>query len=145
MNNDFILIVEDDPVLRNLLGRTLGTTYPVFYASDGQEALDFFEQHKPSLVLLDLMLPTVDGFAVLQNIRSRTDETKNVPVIIVSNLGQEKDKERAISLGANEYLVKAEVSIEDIIAKMQEKLKAHAGVASAPEADITPTAEPEAS
>ena len=119
----FILVVEDDPILKNLLGHTFAGKYQTLYASDGNEAIALFEQNKPSLVLLDLMLPTMDGFAVLENIRARADTTKNVPIIVVSNLGQDKDKERAKSLGATDYLVKAEVSIEEIVAKIQETLE----------------------
>ncbi len=119
----FILVVEDDPILKNLLGHTFAGKYQTLYASDGNEAIALFEQNKPSLVLLDLMLPTMDGFAVLENIRARTDDTKNVPIIVVSNLGQDKDKERAKTLGATDYLVKAEVSIEEIVAKIQETLE----------------------
>jgi two-component system response regulator ResD len=118
----FILVVEDDPILKNLLGHTFAGKYQTLYASDGNEAIALFEQYKPSLILLDLMLPTMDGFAVLENIRSRGDETKGVPIIVVSNLGQDKDKERAMSLGATEYLVKAEVSIEEIVAEIQKVL-----------------------
>jgi DNA-binding response OmpR family regulator len=119
----FILVVEDDPILKNLLGHTFAGKYQTLYASDGNEAIALFEQNKPSLVLLDLMLPTMDGFAVLENIRARTDDSKNVPIIVVSNLGQDKDKERAKALGATDYLVKAEVSIEEIVAKIQETLE----------------------
>ncbi|MES2994842.1 MAG: response regulator transcription factor [Patescibacteria group bacterium] len=115
----FILVVEDDPVLKNLLGHTFAGKYQTLYASDGNEALSLFENNKPSIVLLDLMLPTMDGFAVLESIRSRTDELKNVPIIVVSNLGQQKDIDRVKALGANEYLIKAEVSIEEIVAKME--------------------------
>ena len=118
----FILVVEDDPILKNLLGHTFAGKYQTLYASDGNEAIALFEQNKPSLVLLDLMLPTMDGFAVLQAIRARTDELKSVPIIVVSNLGQETDKTRAKSLGATDYLVKAEVSIEEIVAKIQQTL-----------------------
>jgi DNA-binding response OmpR family regulator len=118
----FILVVEDDPILKNLLGHTFAGKYQTLYASDGNEALALFEQNKPALVLLDLMLPTMDGFAVLESIRKRTDELKSVPIIVVSNLGQDTDKERAKSLGATDYLVKAEVSIEEIVAKIQETL-----------------------
>ena len=125
----FILVVEDDPILKNLLGHTFAGKYQTLYASDGNEALALFEQHKPSLLLLDLMLPTMDGFAVLQTIRARTDELKNTPIIVVSNLGQEKDKERAKTLGATDYLVKAEVSIEEIEGKIQEILEHAAPVA----------------
>lgn len=115
----FILVVEDDPVLKNLLGHTFAGKYQTLYASDGNEALALFETHKPSVVLLDLMLPTMDGFAVLESIRGRTDELKNTPIIIVSNLGQQKDIEKAKALGANDYLVKAEVAIEEIVGKIE--------------------------
>ena len=118
----FILVVEDDPVLKNLLGHTFAGKYQTLYASDGNEALALFEQYKPAIVLLDLMLPTVDGFAVLETVRKRTDALKDVPIIVVSNLGQESDKERAKALGANDYLVKAEVSVEEIVAKLQSVL-----------------------
>lgn len=115
----FILVVEDDPILKNLLGHTFASKYQTLYASDGNEALALFEQYKPALVLLDLMLPTMDGFAVLETIRKRTDELKSVPIVIVSNLGAEADKQRALSLGATDYLVKAEVSVEEIVAKLE--------------------------
>ena len=101
----FILVVEDDPILKNLLGHTFAGRYQTLYAADGNEAISLFETHKPSLVLLDLMLPTMDGFAVLQSLRSRGDEGKTVPIIVVSNLGQETDKKRAMDLGATNYLV----------------------------------------
>src|SRR3989344_4556460 len=114
----FILVVEDDPVLKNLLGHTFAGRYQTLYASDGNEALALFESNKPAVVLLDLMLPTMDGFAVLESIRSRTDELKSTPVIVVSNLGQQKDIEKAKALGANDYLIKAEVAIEEIVQKI---------------------------
>ncbi len=119
-----ILVIEDDPILKNLLGHAFSGKYDTVYASDGNEALALFDQHKPSLVLLDLMLPSMDGFAVLESIRSRTDETKNTPVIVVSNLGQDSDRERAKTLGANDYLVKANVSVEEIIEKIENTLSA---------------------
>lgn len=125
------MVVEDDPILKNLLGHTFAGKYQTLYASDGNEALALFEQYKPSLVLLDLMLPTTDGFSVLQSIRARTDELKNVPIIIVSNLGQESDVEKAKSMGANDYLVKAEVEIEEIVKKIESFLGAEARTAPA--------------
>mgnify|MGYP000911779247 CR=1 FL=1 len=139
----FILVVEDDPVLKNLLGHTFAGKYQTLYASDGNEALSLFEAHKPSLVLLDLMLPSMDGFAVLEAIRSRTDALKDTPVIVVSNLGADKDKDRAKALGANEYLVKAEVSVEEITGKMEQMLGAAqiaAGEAMTPPAPEAPAA-----
>lgn len=115
----FIMVVEDDPILKNLLGHTFAGKYQTLYASDGNEALTLFDQYKPSLVLLDLMLPTMGGYEVLQALRARTDEYKDVPVVIVSNLGQASDVEKAKSLGANDYLVKAEVDIEEIVRKIE--------------------------
>jgi len=118
----FILVVEDDPILKNLLGHTFAGKYQTLYASDGNEALALLEQYKPSLVLLDLMLPTMGGFEVLQAIRARTDVYKDVPVIIVSNLGQDSDMEKARSMGATDYLVKAEVEIEEIVKRIEAML-----------------------
>lgn len=126
----FILVVEDDPILKNLLGHTLAGKYQTLYANDGNEAIALFDQYKPAMVLLDLMLPTMDGFAVLENIRGHAGPEKDTPVIIVSNLGQQKDIERAKSLGANDYMVKAEVAIEEIISKIEGLLAtAHAPAA----------------
>lgn len=126
-----ILVVEDDPILKNLLGHTLTGKYQTLYASDGNEALALFEANKPVLILLDLMLPTMGGFDVLEALRKREDEGRTVPVIVVSNLGQDGDKEKAKALGATDYLVKAEVAVEEIIAKMESVL-----------ASVSPTAAP---
>lgn len=115
----FILVAEDDPVLKNLLGHTFAGKYQTLYASNGKEAIDLFEQYHPHIVLLDIMMPEVDGYTVLETIRKRTDEHKDVPIIMVSNLGQQGDKDKAKSLGANDYLVKAEVPIEDIVTKIE--------------------------
>lgn len=125
----FILVVEDDPILKNLLGHTLAGKYQTLYANDGNEALALFEQYKPAIVLLDLMLPTMDGFAVLENIRKHDGPEKNTPIIIVSNLGQQKDIDRAKALGANDYLVKAEVAIEEIITKIETLLASQSSAA----------------
>ncbi len=121
--SQFILVAEDDPILKNLLGHTFAGKYQTLYASNGKEALSLLEQYKPALLLCDLMMPDMDGFAVIEAIRSRTDELKSMPIIVVSNLGAEKDKERALALGANAYLVKADVAIEEIVGKIEETIK----------------------
>lgn len=147
MDTRYILVVEDDPILKNLLGHSLASTYQTLYASDGNQALELFEQHKPVLVLLDLMLPTMDGFAVLQAIRTRTDELKNVPIIVVSNLGAETDKEKAKSLGANDYLIKAEVAVEEIVEHLERLLPKDvpaAAPAPTPAPDAAPAVPPPA-
>jgi DNA-binding response OmpR family regulator len=141
----FILVVEDDPILKNLLGHTLAGKYQALYASDGNEAIALIEANKPKLVLLDIMLPTVDGWTVLQSVRARTDELKSVPIIMVSNLGQAADKEKALSMGANDYLVKAEVPIEDIVKKIETVLGAsEMAMPATPAAAVPPPAAPEA-
>lgn len=127
----YILVVEDDPILKNLLGHTLAGKYQTVYASDGNEAIALLEQYKPCMILLDLMLPTVDGFTVLESVRKRTDELRSVPIIVVSNLGQQKDIDRAKSLGANDYLIKAEVAIEEIVSKMDALIGASTMTAAA--------------
>lgn len=130
----YILVVEDDPVLRNLLGHTFAGKYQTLYASNGDEALAYLEQYKPALILLDIMLPGMSGFDILGKIRERTDALKDTPVVIVSNLGQESDKEHARTLGATGYLVKAEVSIEEIVSKIEQVLggSSTSGPASSP-------------
>ncbi len=133
-----ILVVEDDPILKNLLGHTLAGKYQTVYASDGNEALALVDQYKPVLILLDLMLPTMGGFEVLAAIRARTDELRNVPVIVVSNLGATADIEKAKSMGANDYLIKAEVAIEEIVAKMEGLLAANAPAPAPVEVPVPP-------
>lgn len=119
----FVLVVEDDPILKNLLGHTFAGKYQTLYAGTGEEALKLFGQFKPSLILLDLTLPgDIDGFGVLETLRKEDGAGKSVPVIVVSNLGEQSAKVRAMELGANAYLVKAEVDIDEIVAKMGEYL-----------------------
>jgi len=113
-----VLVVEDDPILKNLLGNTFSGRYKAMYAGTGVEAIQYLEEYKPDIILLDLMLPEMGGFEVLEQIRAREDELKNVPVIVISNLSQESDQEKAKALGANDYMVKAEVAIEEITSKI---------------------------
>lgn len=120
----FILVVEDDPILKNLLGHTFAGKYQTLYASSGTEALELIEQYHPSLMLLDIMLPGIDGYGVLETVRKRTDSLKDIPIIMVSNLGQQSDIDKAKSLGATDYLVKAEVPVEDIVKKIETLLPA---------------------
>lgn len=120
-----IMVVEDDPILKNLLGHTLVGKYQTIYAGSGDEAMQLFEKYKPVLVLLDLTLPGAkDGFTVLEELRARPDEGKAVPVIVVSNLGEQTAKDRVMALGANAYLVKAEVDVDEIVTKVTEFLPA---------------------
>jgi DNA-binding response OmpR family regulator len=117
-----ILIAEDDRFLsRGLSDKLQRKNFVVVAASDGNEALAKLREKKIDLILLDLIMPNKDGFQVLAEMR--TDKKyDNLPVIILSNLGQEKDIEEGKRLGATDYLVKSNLSIEDVVVKVKETL-----------------------
>ena len=116
-----VLVAEDDGFLANALRVKLTKTgYEVAMASDGEEAEKLFVTFKPDLLLLDLLMPKQDGFTVLQEIRKK--DTK-LPIIVSSNLSQKEDLEKAMKLGATDYVVKSESSLEQIIEKMNKYLK----------------------
>lgn len=120
-----VLLVEDDPFLREICSKKLAKEgYTVYEAADGAEALDTVKKVKPHIVLLDVILPTMDGFQILKGIRSDNDkEVSQVPVIMLSNLGQEDDIKRAMELGANDYLVKAHFTTDEIADRINSTLK----------------------
>ena len=118
-----ILIVEDDKFLRELMTRKLvNEGYETIEATNGEEGVRTAKSEKPDLVLLDLILPGIDGFEALARIR-KDQETANLPVIILSNLGQKEDIERGIKLGATDYLIKAHFSPGEITEKIASILK----------------------
>lgn len=118
-----ILIVEDDKFLRELVKRKLiAEGLEVVEATDGEEAVKKVKQEKPNLVLLDLILPNIDGFEVLAEIKNE-ETTKNIPVIILSNLGQREEIEKGLKLGAIDYMVKAHFTPGEIIEKVKNILK----------------------
>jgi len=118
-----ILIVEDDEFLRSLTAKRLEKEgYVVAVAVDGESALVTAAQERPDLIFLDLLLPGLDGFEVLGKLKANA-ELKVVPVVVFSNLGQKEDIERAKQLGANEFLVKANFTLDDVVLKINEILK----------------------
>lgn len=118
-----ILIVEDDKFLRELLTRKLRQEgFEVLEAIDGQEATELIKNKKPALILLDLILPGKDGFEVLSEIK-KEPETKEIPVLILSNLGQREEIEKGLKLGALDYFVKAHTSPGEIVEKIRTVIK----------------------
>lgn len=119
-----VLLVEDDSFLRDICRKKLiKEGFNVEVAVDGEEALKKVENFMPEIVLLDIILPAMDGFEVLKKIRSHKSRLiKNVPVIILTNLGQEEDNRKALALGANDYLVKAHFTTEEIAEKIKSQL-----------------------
>lgn len=118
-----ILVVEDDKFLRELITQKLmKEDYETLEAVDGEEGIKKIKEEKPDLVLLDLILPGIDGFEVLS--KKREDASLNqIPVIILSNLGQKEDVERGLKLGAVDYLIKAHFTPGEIIEKVKNALK----------------------
>lgn len=118
-----ILLVEDDKFLRELISKKLSSEgFDVKEAIDGEDGLRALKEGKPDLILLDLILPGIDGFEVL--VRVKEDAVSSlVPVIILSNLGQREDVEKGLKLGAVDYLVKAHFTPNEIIEKVKEALK----------------------
>ena len=117
-----ILFVEDEPSLQKAVSEILTQEgFEVMTASDGEEGLEMIKQ-KPDLVLLDLILPKKDGFQVLKEMKE-DEKTKDIPVIVLTNLEGTGDVEKALELGATTYLVKANYELEDVLAKIKEFLK----------------------
>ena len=114
-----ILVADDDPQLLRLVTRNLELDgYTILSAGDGQRALELMEAHAPDLALLDVMMPKLDGFSVLQRVR----EYSAVPIIIVTARGQDQDKVRGLDLGADDYLTKP-FSIEELLARVRAVLR----------------------
>ena len=121
-----ILLVEDDEALANVYKSRLDIEgFETEWAGNGEDALASATRFKPDLVLLDAMMPKISGFDVLDILRN-TPETANIHVIMLTALSQPKDKERAESLGVDDYLVKSQVVIGDVI----ERVRHHLGQSS---------------
>jgi len=119
-----VLLVEDDSFLREICSKKLTKEgYTVYEAIDGSQALDGIGKVKPDIVLLDIILPAIDGFQILSQIRKHEDsKVAKVPVIMLSNLGQDDDIKKAMDMGANDYLVKAHFTTEEIVTKIKKML-----------------------
>lgn len=117
-----ILLVEDDDSLASVyLLRMQAEGFDVRRVSNGEDALATAIEYRPDLVLLDVMMPKVSGFEVLDILRN-TPETANLKIIILTALSQDSDKQRAEELGADDYLVKSQVVIADVIARIKQHL-----------------------
>ena len=117
-----IMLVEDDNNLREIYGaRLLAEGYEIVSAKDGEEALAMAVKEKPDLIISDIMMPKISGFDMLDILRS-TAETKHTKVIMMTALSQIEDKERADRLGADRYLVKSQVTLEDVATAAREVL-----------------------
>lgn len=118
-----ILLIEDDENLIKSLTDFMGKeSFEIISAMDGKEGILKAKSAKLDLILLDIILPKKNGFTVLEELKKDND-LKNIPVIILTNLEEEKDIEKALSLGAYTYLVKANYSLDEILKKIKEVLE----------------------
>lgn len=114
-----IMWVEDDPFLSDVIAKKLGgEECAMLHASSGEQALVMLETAKPDLLLLDIVLPGMDGYEVLERIK-QSEKTKNIPVIMLSNLGQRSDVEKAKQLGAIRFFIKAMSSLDEVIEEIK--------------------------
>ena len=121
-----ILLIEDEFGFRRIYTSVFTYAgYDVLDAEDGEKGFQMALKHRPSIVLLDLLLPQMNGFEVLKKIRE-TDEIKTMPVIILSALGEEREIAMGLSMGANDYLIKGSSNPKEILDKVQEILNARA-------------------
>jgi DNA-binding response OmpR family regulator len=117
-----ILLVEDDETLAAVYKQRLELEgFEVQQASNGEEALDAAVKFAPDLILLDVMMPKLNGFDVLDILRN-TPATRNVHIIMLTALSQPKDAERAKELGADDFLVKSQVVIGDVVSRIKHQL-----------------------
>lgn len=122
-NAKTVLIVEDDQFLRNLCVRKLEKEeFNVIYAVDGEDGLKKIQEEKPDLVLLDILLPGLNGFDVVSAVKNNP-EVADIPIILLSNLGDKSDVDKGLGLGANDYLIKAHFTPGEIVDKVREWLE----------------------
>lgn len=117
-----ILFIEDEATLQRSLTEILKEDYEVINALDGETGLGLARKEKPDLILLDLILPKRDGFSVLEELK-KNDLTKDIPVIILTNLENNIEIEKVLELGATTYLIKSQYSLDDIKNKVKQVLK----------------------
>ncbi len=131
-----ILLVEDDSNLREIYGARLEAEgYDIISASDGEEALAIAVREKPDLIITDVMMPKISGFDMLDILRT-TPETKDVKVIMMTALSQDEDRKRGTDLGVDHYIVKSQVTLDDVVSIVNETLgQATGGPAPAAQPD----------
>lgn len=121
-NKPKILLIEDDSFLSSMYVTKLEISgFEVEAAEDGESGLEKVKSFNPDLVLLDIILPKMSGFEVLENIRKDAD-TKDIPVIMLTNLSQRDDVERGLDLGAQDYLIKAHFTPSEVVTKIKKYL-----------------------
>lgn len=120
-----ILLIEDDKFLSRLItNKLVREGFNVTAAVDGEGGLVELESSKPDIILLDILLPGIDGFEVLKRVKSKDSKLKSVPVILLSNLGEDEYVAKGLSLGASDYMIKSNFTTDEIVKKITQILGA---------------------
>lgn len=127
-----ILVIEDDPFLAGMLSSGLQEAgLPVEHAGDAEAGMAILQSKPVQLVLLDIILPGMDGYEFLK--RAKADkQTASIPIFVLSNLGQKDEVDRAIAMGAEAFMVKAQLDLSEIVARVKELVNNPSGAAEAP-------------
>lgn len=117
-----ILLVEDDVFMLEILSEKLSKSgFDVNIAKDGEECIKVLESLKPDIILLDILMPKMDGIEVLRKVKV-SPELSSIPVLVLSNLGQKEEVDRALGLGAKDYIVKSNFTTKEIVEKIKKVL-----------------------
>ena len=118
-----VVLIEDDPFLSNMYVTKLqASDFEIIAEEDGQKGLQTVAKEQPDLILLDILLPGIDGFEILKKLKSDA-KMKEIPVIMLTNLGQKNDVEKGLDLGANDYLIKAHFTPTEVITKITKTIE----------------------
>ncbi|MFW5888566.1 MAG: response regulator transcription factor [Patescibacteria group bacterium] len=121
-NSTKVLIIEDDNFLLSMYATKFEKeNFEVFSAEDGEKGLRKAIENSPDIILLDIILPKMDGFEVLKKLKSQK-KTKNIPVLLLTNLSQQDDSKKGLSLGADDYLIKAHFMPSEVVEKVKKYL-----------------------
>jgi len=117
-----VILAEDDKFIsKAYLGGLQRAGFEVFHASDGNHVMEILKENKPDIILMDVIMPDKNGFETIEEIKLN-EEYKDIPIIVLSNLGQETDIEKGKQLGAVDYLIKANFSVAEVVKKINEHL-----------------------
>lgn len=120
--NKKIMWVEDDPLLSDMISRKcLANACLLLHATDANQAFEILNKEKPDIIILDILLPGKNGFEILKEIKNN-DSLKEIPVIILSNFGQKDEIEKGLKLGAKKYLIKATLTLDEILYQVNDLL-----------------------
>jgi two-component system cell cycle response regulator len=118
-----ILWVEDDQFMTSLLARRIADEKGILlHAPEGEKALEILKTETPDVIMLDILLPGMDGYEILRQVKANP-KTRQIPVILLSNLGQKADTDRGAMLGANRFLVKAIITLDQIVKEISSVLE----------------------